>query len=536
VVVVVVVVSVVLLRFSSEIAVVLSPDNSDSTHDPIELLKPTTEANATTDTKKIDFVIILKFKIVYNLFPLYQLKSLDRDNTLLCYAILHCYSKKIYSLFFVPSLLAQRFKDIIIQVDSSGFGKNNLLYVTAKVVKKNEDTLLFSPNPDVSRPWWRLVCLTNYWAVFSKGKITNNDGDLCEGNHTLKLSISNRGKTISKTIELKLPYVKALAVKDDSICENYPMRLHYSLLMSNGAEVPPNPNLFNETLLTFRSISHKSIFYRDGFLTVGSAHNSTDSLVELKITDSRRNVLLAEKKTKLNYPVFLSANYSGGGGQTGQHGKESWNSRWNPSNQLSRNGIAGSDGLAGLNGADIKVLFTKKVINNKPLLFIKLLNKDNAQVENYTLSLTDSPQFFIATAGGNGGKGSSGESGYIDTAKKINRPIGGDGSKGGNAGKGGNGGSLLFYTDSTGLPHFTIFSVHTKGGYAGQPGEGGSKGRGAYENASFVALLFGVNGGRRGQQGNSANDGLNGRIEVVVLKEKTFDLFWQNPFITSAEY
>jgi hypothetical protein len=65
---VVVVVVTVLLRLSSEIAVATLPDKSDSTPVPIEPLKPAREAISKAPPNKIDFVIILKFRLLINYF------------------------------------------------------------------------------------------------------------------------------------------------------------------------------------------------------------------------------------------------------------------------------------------------------------------------------------------------------------------------------------------------------------------------------------------------------------------------------------
>ena len=360
----------------------------------------------------------------------------------------------LVTLSISSSLFAGRIRDIDFSIDTSNFGRTNTFEITVFLIKKSGKRITMTPN-QFSLHWGKLAVTGQHIQSFKHGIITFDQNSISSENNKIVLDVSYNNRKHSMQTNIVFPYVKSIKINNNTIPVNHLTPINYDLIFSNGKRTSHDNSLFNESNLISTS-SSEIIISNSQFMVQLNEPTLFDSL-KVGFKSKLTNLLLDEKKVKIEYPTTCVISANGTDGTNGQNGKDGV--------KYSENGALGTTGQSGGNGKDIRIFAKTMTVNNKKYIILQsFLSNGTHQTK---VIWFDGRPIVVSTnggRGGNGGNGGNGMKGLIDKTKQINFPNGGNGGNGGNAGSGGNAGNIYFVFNTSAEDLKTYFTTSSIGG------------------------------------------------------------------------
>ncbi len=418
-------------------------------------------------------------------------------------------------LFGSDNLFAQKYKDIVVNIDTSNFYSSNEVYLRVILLKKNGKQILCDYRNPNSK-WNKVIVKANLGSYFNNGKLVYQVNQANKDNHLLTITVSDPRYQVVKELKINVPYIKNVVTITKEFIINRKVDFDYYLVYNNGTSTNKNESLMSEKNMEL--YCDHFVTYENGQVMISGNYLFPSRDIKFTILNRQNKEVLDSTRVHLNYPTdaeYIFNGYDGADGVNGANGSG-----------YSKAGFNGTPGLDAGNGQNVKIYFKFLKDGKDTLLQMFCLS----ELKNWAGEIVQYNRFMkikVRSNGGNGGMGGSGGNGadgLVDKNQNIIMPIGGNAGNGAKGGNGGNGGTISLYCDSSSTFAIKNFDIEVAAGKAGEGGRPGKKGIVRFGNAPLLNAIMQNKDGKEGSAGERGQVGKEGpKPNFVTLAKSDFE-------------
>lgn len=426
---------------------------------------------------------------------------------------------RLLLLFFILlttyDVQSQRFKDLFIHIDSSGFNTSERFFLDVTLIKKRGKQVVVDRTSN-NWDWNKLEISCSEQIQIKKGICYYKLAELNGSNNTCTITVREEKSGKEKTIQFKLPYISKLILNTRHFIANRNTDFSYLLGLNNGANMDPGlVSLDWNKYQVMGSPGRLELSDKTAYLELDQVAQTNKQRIEIYRRADQH--LLCSEEITFEYPRFANYQWYGTSGYSGSHGKNG--------SHPSGDATSGEHGNSGTDGESLKLFVYKETGNEQDYLVLHGIKKSGQRFYDILPFETATVNIDVHGGdGGNGGNGGQGGAGLIDAENNIDSPKGGNGGNAGSGGNAGDGGDVLIYFHENAYAAVGQFTISNEAGLAGNPGTAGKGGRGDHADTKLLGTILSLKDGADGKVALGGTFGTSGTRELLRLSEPDFIL------------